>query len=343
MRLAKRNDVTGLWDFTDIADALPPVPRTPKSGKFTSMHNAKYPEAVDIIRSFVTVSASMPVKLDGFPRARKMGHGLVLDAEKGLVLISRAIVPYDLCDISITIAGSVIVDGKIIFMHPLQNFAIIQYDSSLAQVPVKTPKLSSEHVRQCEDLIFFGFNQNHRPVVGNTEVTDITTVAIPASASTPRYRATNLDAVTVDTRLASDCGSGVLVDKDGTVHALWLTYLGERNHNGKDMEYHLGLASPVILPILKQIQDGVQPKLRILSVEFQTISMSQARIMGIGEGSYNSLPPPPHQPTANKQPLMQPGSTACTPKTKNATNSSWSAKSTAASKATAAYKKATCC
>jgi S1-C subfamily serine protease len=288
MRLATRNDKTGLWDFTDLADALPQIPPTPRRAKFITMTNDQYPEAVDIIRSFVRVTASMPIKLDGFPRGRKTGFGLVIDAEKGLVIISRAIVPYDLCDIHITIADSIQVYGKVLFMHPLQNYAIIQYDASLVDAPVKSAKLSTRYIKQGEETVFFGFNQNYRPVTTKTTVTDITTVAIPASASTPRYRAINLDAVTVDTNLATQCGSGVLVSGDGTVQALWLTYLGERSgHSGKDMEYHLGLTTPMIAPVINQIAKGITPNLRILNVELHTVQMDQARIMGISEGTFS--------------------------------------------------------
>jgi S1-C subfamily serine protease len=284
MRLATRNDETGLWDFSDLATALPPSPPTPKRATFISMPSQKHTKAVDVIRSFVRVTATMPVKLDGFPRTRKTGHGLVVDAEKGLVIVSRAVVPYDLCDITVTIADSVIVDGEVIFMHPLQNYTVIKYDPSLVQAPVQTAKLATDYIKQGDETIFFGFNHNYRPVVAKTVVTDITTVAIPASAATPRYRAINLDAVTVDTGLAMQCGSGVLVAEDGTVQALWLTYLGERSSStGKDMEYHLGFATPMILPIIEQIRKGVKPELRILSVELQTIQMSQARIMGVAE------------------------------------------------------------
>jgi len=281
--MAIRNDQTGLWDFTDLAEAIPRIPMVPREANFTRMSGSKYPAAVDVIRSFVRVAASMPVKLDGFPRARKIGFGLVVDADKGLVVISRAIVPYDLCDISITIADSIIVDGKVVFMHPLQNYAIIQYDPSLVKAPVKSAKLATQSIRQGEEAIFFGFNQNLRPCVAKTVVTDVTTVGIPASASTPRYRAINLDAITVDTSLAQHCGSGVLVSEDGTVQALWLTYLGERNTHNKDVEYHLGLATPILLPALEQVQAGVQPKLRILNVETSTTQMSQARVMGLSE------------------------------------------------------------
>ena len=111
----------------------------------------------------------------------------------------------------------------------------------------------------------------------------MTTVAIPASASTPRYRAINLDAITIDSGLSSQCGSGVLVDEEGTVQALWLTYLGERSSSGKDIEYHLGLATPMLLPVVDKVKSGVQPRLRILNIETNTTHMSQARIMGLSE------------------------------------------------------------
>jgi S1-C subfamily serine protease len=283
MRLAVRNDVTGLWDFSKIADAVPAEPPVPRKANFIKV-NSKYPDAVDIVRSFVRVHVSMPVKLDGFPKTHKQGYGLVVDAEQGLVLVSRALIPYDLCDIALVIADSIYVDAKIVFLHPLQNYAIVKYDTSLVNAPVKTPKLSSEFIKKGDDTIFFGVNQNFRPVVTKTTVTDITTVAIPASVVVPRYRGINFDAITVDTNQASHSSSGVLIAEDGTVQALWLSYLGERpSHSSKDVEYHLGLAAPMVLPVLREIQSGKTPKLRILNVEFQTVQMSHARVMGVSE------------------------------------------------------------
>ena len=43
MRLATRNDETGVWDFSDLADPLPPVTSAPMKAKFTEMEAAKYP------------------------------------------------------------------------------------------------------------------------------------------------------------------------------------------------------------------------------------------------------------------------------------------------------------
>jgi S1-C subfamily serine protease len=283
MRMAIRNDETGLWDFTDLSEPLPPQPLLPKRANFAQMAGSKHPAAVDIIRSFVRVTTTVPVKLDGFPRARKVGFGLVIDAEQGLVIVSRAIVPYDMCDITITIADSIIIPGKIVFLHPLQNYAIVQYDPELVNAPVKAAQLSETPIKQGEETIFFGFNHNLRAVSAKTAVTDITTVTIPASAPAPRYRAVNLDAITVDTPLSSECGSGVLVSPNGVVQALWLTYLGDRSSSGRDTEYHLGCATPPLLPVINAVRAGEKPDLRILGLETQTMQMAQCRIMGVSE------------------------------------------------------------
>ncbi|KAK4674847.1 hypothetical protein QC763_124240 [Podospora pseudopauciseta] len=284
MKLAVRNDKTGLWDFTNLADPLPPIPPVPTKARFIQLEHTSHPAVADLVRSFVHVQCTLPVKLDGFPKNRKWGMGLVVDAEKGLVVISRAIVPYDLCDISITIADSIVVEGKVVFLHPLQNYAIIQYDPKLVEAPVLSAKLGNEQISQGASTYFIGYNRIGRIVHAATTVTESFAVTIPANSGAPRYRAVNFDAITVDTSLSGQCGSGVLVAQDGTVQALWLTYLGERSHSThRDEEYHLGLATPTLLPVLKQIQDGIVPKLRMLPVELRAVQMLQARLMGVSE------------------------------------------------------------
>jgi S1-C subfamily serine protease len=284
MKRAVRNDKTGLWDFTSIAEPLPPVPPKRRSAAFIELDHMPHQATADLIRSFVHVSCSMPIKLDGFPKNRRWGMGLVIDAEKGLVLISRAVVPYDLCDITVTIADSIIVEGKVVFLHPLQNYAIIKYDPALVDAPVVSARLSSEHLTQGAKTHFLGYNRIGRVVHGSTTVTEITAVAIPANSGAPRYRAINVDAITIDSNLGSTCNSGVLVAEDGTVQALWLSYLGERSPcTQRDEEYYLGLGTQTLRPVISAIQQGEQPKLQILSVELRAIQMSQASVMGVSD------------------------------------------------------------
>lgn len=284
MKLAVRNDTTGLWDFTDLGEPLPPVAPVRRSASFIELDHMPDPSIASLIRSFVHINCTMPVKLDGFPKNRRWGMGLVIDAEKGLVLISRAVVPYDLCDITITIADSIIVEGKVVFLHPLQNYSIVKYDPSLVDAPVVSARLSSEPLTQGAKTHFLGYNRIGRVVHGSTTVTEITAVAIPANSAAPRYRAVNVDAITIDSNLGSSCNSGVLVAPDGTVQALWLSYLGERSScSQRDEEYYLGLGTPTLLPVISAIQSGEMPKLRLLSVEFRSIQMSQASVMGVSD------------------------------------------------------------
>ncbi|KAM3556951.1 hypothetical protein MY1884_004794 [Beauveria asiatica] len=284
MKLAVRNDITGLWDFSDLGDPLPPVAPVRRSAAFIELDHMPDPSIAKLIRSFVHINCTMPVKLDGFPKNRRWGMGLVIDAEKGIVLISRAVVPYDLCDITITIADSIIVEGKVLFLHPLQNYTIVKYDPSLVDAPVVSARLSSEPLTQGAKTHFLGYNRIGRVVHGSTTVTEITAVAIPANSAAPRYRAVNVDAITIDSNLGSSCNSGVLVAPDGTVQALWLSYLGERSScSQRDEEYYLGLGTPTLLPVISAIQRGEMPKLRLLSVEFRSIQMSQASVMGVSD------------------------------------------------------------
>ncbi|KAI9736638.1 MAG: hypothetical protein M1834_000842 [Cirrosporium novae-zelandiae] len=285
MRLAVRNDKTGLWDYTTLAESIPAIPPKPREADFIQLESTVLPPgACDIVRSFVRVSCDMPVKLDGFPVGHKTGYGLVVNAEMGLILVSRFIVPFDLCDILVTIAESIIVEAKILFLHPLQNYAIIQYDPSLVKAPIKTPVLSPTPIKLGQETIFFGFNNNWKPTAAKTSVTDITTVNIPANSSAPRYRAINLDAIAVETPVASSCGNGVLMSSDGTVRAVWLNYLGDRSPgNHKDVEYYLGLGTPGIIPVVDSISKGITPKLRMLNIEAYTIPMAEVRVMGVSE------------------------------------------------------------
>ena len=284
MKMAIRNDESGLWDFSDLGDPLPPVAPVRKSAAFIELDHVPHPGIAELVHSFVHINCAMPIKLDGFPKSRRGGMGLVIDAEKGLVLISRAIVPYDLCDITVTIADSIIVEGKVVFLHPLQNYAVVQYDPSLVDADVKSARLSNEQLKQGAKTYFLGHNRIGRVVHGSTTVTEITAVAIPANSGAPRYRAINVDAITIDSNLGSTCNSGVLTAPDGTVQALWLSYLGERSPcSQRDEEYYLGLGTPTLLPVISAIQNGEKPSLRILSVELRAIAMSQASVMGVSD------------------------------------------------------------
>ncbi|RKO89367.1 PDZ-like domain-containing protein, partial [Blyttiomyces helicus] len=238
-RMAIRNDVTGFWDFSDLGATPPPKVLQPVNATFAKLDESLGPAKV-LFQSLVKVSMTTPCRIEGFPKSRKQGAGLVLDAEKGLIVVGRNIVPFTLGDVSLTFADSIIIPGKVVFLHPTQNFSIISYDPKLiGTTPIKSAPISATSLVQGHRVSLVALNHNQRPVCIETTVTDITSVTIPQSA-TPRFRAVNFDAITLDTPLAQQCSSGVLADAEGKVQGLWMSFLGERTTSGNDNEYHMG-------------------------------------------------------------------------------------------------------
>lgn len=181
-RLATRNDTTGLWDFTDLGAPLPPKAIQPAIARFIQL-DASVGPAKDLIRSLVKVSYYMPCRIDGFPKSRKQGAGLVLDHARGLIVVSRSIVPFSMGDLSITFADTIIVPGKIEYLHPSHNFAFVRYDPALVgETDVASAPLSEEMLLQGHKVTLVAFNHNQRPVCLTTVVTDITSVTIPQNS-----------------------------------------------------------------------------------------------------------------------------------------------------------------
>jgi S1-C subfamily serine protease len=278
--LWKRNDRTGLWDFKTVAEPIPAVQRVSTSAAFVQL-KSRYPKANEMIQSIVRVIVSMPISLDGISAGEKTGVGIVVDAEQGLVCVSRAILPHNFCDISLIIADSIIVDASVKLMHPFHNYAIVQYHTTLVDAPVKTPKFSTELIEKGCKTIFVGMGESSQTVIAKTEVTNIAAYIVPQNNTTPRYRATNFDGIEVDTNLAKRYGSGVLVADDGAIQALWLQYCCD--NGAKSYDYGFGFAALSFLPNLDQIRRNEKPKLRILDFEIRAMLLSKGPDMGVSE------------------------------------------------------------
>lgn len=275
MKLLTRNDTTGVWDVEILAEALPPTTPTRSKVSFHGLGHIKHPAVAAITRSFVHVKCTLPFLIDGGTAHEVTGIGLIVDAEKGIVLISRTVVRHRLCDIVITVADSVFIEGRIIFLHPSQNYTLLQYDPELLDAPVQTATLSPENISQGESTLFVGYDNDTHLSYAPTIVTAMRPLAF-APHSVPRYRPMNVDKVNVDTSLGDSCHCGVLMSEAGVVQAVWLFYDGTYRN-------HFGLETALIVPVIDSIRNGVIPRLRLLPVEFKSIPLFQARLMGVSD------------------------------------------------------------
>ena len=231
-----------------------------------------------LVRSFALVDATYPLPLDSFPGHIRRVYGVIIDAEHGYILTSRHCIAHDLCDINVSIAESIIIPGKVVFLHPTKGYAIVKYDPSLVKAPVETPKFGTKPLDRGEKVVFVGYNKSLRVVLDETKVSDIGVINIPSNSNSPRYKATNVEAVLVDSTAGQKCSSGVLADKDGTVRAFWLSCDGE-----EDKMYTMGVNVTDIMWELEFLRDGKLPDLKIIDVEFGSILIATARINGVPE------------------------------------------------------------
>ncbi|QLQ79665.1 hypothetical protein HG537_0C03130 [Torulaspora globosa] len=277
-RIYERNDKTGIWDYTNVADPIPPEKITSQSAKFIDIP-VENSNIAKLSHSLCMVSTVCAIPLDSMTAETQKTSGLIVDAEKGYVIVSRRVVPHDCLDAFVTIADSVVIPANVVFLHPTQNYAILQYDPSLIQAAVITPKLSDKRLKRGDKAQFVGITHNNRLVTSETNVPDISSVSIPSNLI-PRYRATNLEAISIDCNVSTKCNSGILADNDGTVRALWLSFMGERQ-DSKEKIYLMGLDINECLDVIEILKQGKSPKVSIVDAGFGSISILQARIRGV--------------------------------------------------------------
>lgn len=285
-RMAVRNDSTGLWDFTDLQDKpMPPIARVPLNVKFIDIPITS-PEkigCVPLTRSFVQVRTIAPILVDSFPYKKELCYGVVVDAIHGYVLVSRRSVPHDMCDIFVIFAESIDIPGKVVFLHPNQNYAIVKYDPSLILADVRTPKFGTTPLKRGDRTNFIGYNYNLRLVSEDDKISAVSSMNIPPAQLSPRYRGVNLECVILDSKLCQECDTGILADDDGTVRAFWITFLGETSCDAQsDRFYRMGLDVTDVKSVIESLQKNEIPTdLRILDAEFTPLTVIQGRTRGV--------------------------------------------------------------
>ena len=127
-RRCVRDDELGVWPCRDLAPGPAPEPQKVSSTRLT---NYKDKIVNAIAHSLVVVTFDLPYTLSGVAERHYYGTGLIVDKERGYVLVDRNTVPIAIGDVTITFAGSLEVKGKVEQLHPLHNYAIVSYDPQI--------------------------------------------------------------------------------------------------------------------------------------------------------------------------------------------------------------------
>src|SRR5882762_9293936 len=221
-RHCDRDDASGLWDCKQLAAAPQPKP-VPVSS--TAFPHFKDPRLNALAHSLALVSFDMPYSVSGITERNYHGTGLIVDAQRGLVVVDRNTVPVAVGDVTVTFAGTVQVPGRVLYIQPQHNFAVVAYDPALiGSTPVKSAKLTPRELVAGEPVWAAGLGSDSQMRARRTEIASIDPLELPLSR-TMRFRDSNLETVQlVNPPLEFD---GVLADKAGNVLGTWSSFAYE--------------------------------------------------------------------------------------------------------------------
>ncbi len=270
----RRNDETGVWPCEDLESG--PEPSPPESGSTRFTKNGD-PRVNAIAPSLVMVTFDLPYTVSGVADRHYYGTGLIVDKERGLVVVDRNTVPVAMGDVSITFAGSLQVPGQVEYVHPLHNLAVVAYDPTLiGDTPVKDAKFSNEVLEPGDEVWVIGLKGDHQIVHQATTVASVDPMLLPLSR-TMRFRDSNLEGISL-VNAPGDI-DGVIVNKRGAVVAKWVSFAYQAG--GESGQVNRGLSSEMVSEFVDVVRSG--SPVYSLEAELGYTPLFAARKLGLDE------------------------------------------------------------
>ncbi len=271
-----RDDASGLWPcrpWAEPPEAPPPRPATTRFPGGDPLLEALAP-------SLVVVDFDIPYPVEGIVHPHYIGNGLIVDAERGWVLVDRNTVPGTLGDVRLIFAASLEVPGRVEYIHPFHNFAIVSYDPVLiGDTAVREARFDTTPLRVGDGIWLVGPKASQRLTRHRTTVADIDNLFLPLP-NVPRFREANQEVITLASSIATI--GGVLADDDGAIRALWTSL---QYQNGKQMsQMEVGVPAEQIVAMLERLRaEGFDARFPDIGAELQVTTLAQARKRGLPE------------------------------------------------------------
>jgi S1-C subfamily serine protease len=275
-RKCYRDDKLGTWPCV----AISPGPAVSAQGSKLEAASTQFPKTGDpridrLAPSLVTVTFDMPYSVSGVTERNYHGTGLIVDTQRGLVVVDRNTVPVAMGDVRITFGGSVEVPGKVVFVHPLHNLAVVSYDpKAIGDTPVRAANLVSKELRPGMDVWVVGERGDSKILSQKTQVASLDVLSFPLSR-TLRFRDSNIEAV--DLINPPNDFDGVLADEKGDVIALWSSFAFESQHGLEQVNH--GIPADIVSEMISTVI--ARRPLFSFEAEFDVLSLAAARQLGL--------------------------------------------------------------
>jgi S1-C subfamily serine protease len=279
-RTCKRDDATGAWPCKQWAEdgtAQPPKPAT------TSFAKTADPIVNKLAPSLVLVNFDMPYSVSGITERNYYGTGLIVDAAKGLIVVDRNTVPVTIGDVRLTFAGTIEIPGRVEYIHPLHNLAMVSYDPNLiGATPAKSAVLKPVDLQAGDPVWAVGMRADGKVQSRASTVASVDPVAFPLSR-TLQFRESNLETVALIN--GPDDYDGILADRNGEVIATWASFAYEA---GREIaQENRGIPAELIAEMIPLVRDG--RTLHSLEAELLPIPLAGARKVGLPDGWIKKL------------------------------------------------------
>ncbi|KAG7580499.1 Peptidase S1 PA clan [Arabidopsis suecica] len=247
-----------------------------------------------------------PCSLDGVHSQHFFGTGIIIyhSSSMGLAVVDKNTVVISASDVMLSFAAfPVEIPGEVVFLHPVHNYALIAYnpsamDPASASV-IRAAELLPEPALQRGDSVYLvGLSRNLQATSRKSIVTNPCAALNIGSADSPRYRATNMEVIELDTDFGSSF-SGALTDEQGRIRAIWGSFSTQVKYSSTSSEDHQfvrGIPVYAISQVLEKIITGgngpallingvkrPMPLVRILEVELYPTLLSKARSFGLSD------------------------------------------------------------
>jgi len=269
-----RDDTSGLWPCRALDDG--PAAKPPESGS-ASFIQQRDRRVRGIAPSLVLVNYDMPYTISGISERHYYGTGVIVDAERGYVVVDRNTVPEVMGDVRITFAGELEVPAQVTYLHPSHHLALLSYDPALiGDTPVRAVKLRTDLPEPGEELWVIGLRADNKLVYQATEVASIEPIDLPLSR-TMRFRETNLE--TLDLVNGPTDIDGVIVDRKGRVVSIWSSFAFQ--NGGELHQENKGVPAELVEEIVELARNN--RKLYSIEVEWGQLPLAAARNLGLEE------------------------------------------------------------
>jgi S1-C subfamily serine protease len=225
----------------------------------------------------VLVNFDMPYTVSGVADRYYYGTGLVADAERGWVVVDRNTVPVSMGDVRLTFAGSLEIPGRVEYIHPLHNLAVVSYDPKLlGDTPVKSATFETKNLVPGQTVAVVGLGPDFKLLSQSSEVANVAAASFPLSR-TLRFRDTDIDLATL-VNGPTDF-DGTIVDSQGRVLGMWASFAYQ---TGRDLtQVNMGIQSDLIVDMIQHLRDA--KKLRSIEVEWAQMPLATARKVNLPE------------------------------------------------------------